>query len=146
MPNATLPFQMLLRPETFPPADAHPAPTAERCEAAAAELAAVRLPEPSDPEQALVRAELAFARDAAVTGCRMGALRAARPGVPLEGLAPDARGSLAARLAGLVTEHRRLWPARSRRGGLDASAAWLEGLLETLEISEGAANPAPGAP
>ncbi len=48
------------------------------------------------------------------------------------------RASLAADLRRLIAEHRRLWLARNRPGGLDDSAAWLEHLLSCYE--QGAAR------
>jgi hypothetical protein len=42
------------------------------------------------------------------------------------------RAALAALLEPLIAEHRSLWLQRSRPGGLDRSARWLERILEAL--------------
>jgi hexosaminidase len=51
-----------------------------------------------------------------------------------------ARDALAASLRPVIAEHRRLWLARNRPGGLDDSAAWLEHLLSCYENGEADSN------
>ncbi len=53
-------------------------------------------------------------------------------GRPLQALPERARHALAERLAPLIAEHRCLWLERSRPGGLDRSARWLERILAAL--------------
>lgn len=50
------------------------------------------------------------------------------------------RAALAAELRPLIAEHRRLWLARNRPGGLEDSVAWLEHLLACYETGEAAGN------
>lgn len=47
-----------------------------------------------------------------------------------------ARDELASKLRPIIAEHRRLWLARNRSGGLDDSAAWLEHLLHCYETGD----------
>ncbi len=51
-----------------------------------------------------------------------------------------ARDALAGGLAPVIAEHRRLWLARNRPGGLDDSLAWLEHLLSCYETGETPSN------
>jgi hypothetical protein len=46
------------------------------------------------------------------------------------------RAALAAALEPLMAEHRRLWLARNRPGGLEESSAWLERLLGAYRTGE----------
>jgi hypothetical protein len=50
------------------------------------------------------------------------------------------RATLAAELRPLIAEHRRLWLARNRPGGLEDSVSWLEHLLACYETGEAAGN------
>ena len=52
----------------------------------------------------------------------------------------QARDALAASLRPVIAEHRRLWLARNRPGGLDDSVAWLEHLLSCYENGETHSN------
>lgn len=83
------------------------------------------LARPSGPEADLVRAE--FANNSAMWrhACRCGLALLAEE----EGRRPDWPG-LAEDLAGIASEHRRLWLARHRPGGLADSTARLNGRLE----------------
>jgi hexosaminidase len=52
----------------------------------------------------------------------------------------QARDALAASLRPVIAEHRRLWLARNRPGGLDDSTTWLEHLLSCYETGETLSN------
>lgn len=141
VPNATAPFQLLLRPERFPPPGV-PALADERLGAAldAIERARGRVASPGDEEQRLVADELAWTADAQALGCRLGRARLAAAGAPPEALPDAARVALADELERLLAGHRRLWPRRSRPEGLEDSAAWLEPLRAALTRNRPAAN------
>jgi len=92
--------------------DEDPAPwrtVRERLAAAAASL-----PDGLDP---LLADECRFAVDLALWAADRAILRRGEP-------AREPRQQLAARMAGLIADHRRLWLARSRYGGLEDSTAW----------------------
>jgi hypothetical protein len=62
------------------------------------------------------------------------------------GGAPAERGlarELAHRLAPTIVEHRRLWLSRNRPGGMEASASWLERLLDRYSSDERSTSPQP---
>ena len=68
--------------------------------------------------------------------CALGIARLeAADGRPLHELADSTRGRLAGQLEPLVAEHRALWLERSRPGGLDRSARWLERILASLRAA-----------
>jgi hexosaminidase len=86
------------------------------------------------PARALVRDELVWV--GGMLRCAgMLALQRLRAGGarPVAELAHDVRAPLAAELAPLVEEHRRLWLHRSRRGGLERSCEWLERVARELD-------------
>jgi len=77
--------------------------------------------------------ELSWASELLRFACMLGEARLeAGDGKPLCGLRPHARLRLANFLVPIIAEHRRLWLERSRPGGLDRSARWLERILEAL--------------
>ncbi|MEM7306680.1 MAG: family 20 glycosylhydrolase [Planctomycetota bacterium] len=85
------------------------------------------------PDAELVRRELAFCSDLLEVGLRLGAARlAAPPEAPASALPTAVRAELSERLRPLVDEHRELWLARCRPGGLADSAGWLERVLRVL--------------
>lgn len=87
--------------------------------------------QPSGP--GLVARELHWAARLMEFACRLGVARLeAGPGVALEGLSRKRRAQLGDDLRPLITEHRALWLERSRPGGLDRSARWLERILAAL--------------
>jgi len=78
--------------------------------------------------------ELSWAGELMRFACFLGEARLeAGDGRPLEALAAHKRAKLAEFLAPLIDVHRRLWLERSRPGGLDRSARWLERILEALQ-------------
>jgi len=62
--------------------------------------------------------------------CRLAIVRMLEDGSGIANLPSKTRKVLADELAGIVSEHRRLWLARNRPGGLDDSTGRLERLLE----------------
>ena len=90
---------------------------------------------PTSPECALARRELDWAVRLMSFAARLGEVRIEAGGRSLEALAHHRRRALADELAPLVAEHRALWLERSRPGGLDRSARWLERPLEALRAS-----------
>lgn len=72
--------------------------------------------------------------DLLATSCELGAARcAAGAAVPLEGLPSAEKRRLAALLREHEAEHRRLWLAAERPGGLDESCGWLARPRAALE-------------
>ena len=139
--NGTFLFRMLLRPEPVPPAMRQRLLGQGLCAEGFARAAAridevmARLPSArsSRPDAAQLADELVWAADALRLACALGQARlAAGLERPLQAVGRAVRTPLAARLAPLVQEHRRLWLARSRPGGLDDSAARLERVLAAL--------------
>ena len=86
-----------------------------------------------DPAESLEDREVSWARSLMIFAARLGRLRLeAGSGVPLGGLSTNRRTQLARELEPLIAKHRSLWLERSRPGGLDRSARWLERILEAL--------------
>jgi hypothetical protein len=83
------------------------------------------------PDAALLADEVAWAAELTELACRIGAAALAR-GVAPAALPADLRAELVRALDLAIREHRRLWPARSRPGGLEESAAWLERVRDAL--------------
>lgn len=82
-----------------------------------------------------LRDELRFALDLLVFACDFGRARlTTAEGTTVAAIERDVRAALAGRLQPLIAEHRRLWLARDRPGGLDESAGWLERVLALLAI------------
>jgi hexosaminidase len=84
------------------------------------------------PSGSVLRRELLWGSDLMLFACRLGELRLASGDAPVAEWDRSAREPLAERLAPLIAEHRALWPERSRPGGLDRSARWLERILAAL--------------
>ena len=81
----------------------------------------------------VVRDELRYAAAALRFACDLGRARLdAGPSVAIARLPASTRDALASTLSPVLAEHRRLWPLRSRPGGLDASASWYGRLLNAL--------------
>jgi len=80
-----------------------------------------------------VERELQWAGGLLRFACGLGfeRLRAAEPG-PLQALPPRIRRELGERLEPLIAAYRALWLERSRPGGLERSARWLERIFEAL--------------
>ncbi len=121
VPNSSVLFRLLINPasDTLPEGVTAESlrSTVEFIDAAAARAATAPL---QITDAALVRDEVA-------NGARM--LRhACQRGICLYGVEPDAhiRGSLLEDLVWVLGEHRRLWMARNREGGLQDSAARLQ--------------------
>jgi hypothetical protein len=93
----------------------------------------VRGAAPSTPEGTLARRELSWAAEMLRFACFLGEWRL-EAGVAsgLEALSVQRREKLAELLAPLIEQHRELWLARSRPGGLARSARWLERILAAL--------------
>jgi hypothetical protein len=86
------------------------------------------------PDADLVLRELRWATDLLIFATRLGQARLkAGKDQPLEAVPAKTRHRLAESLAPLLPEHREIWLARNRAGGLDDSAARLERLLEVLK-------------
>jgi hypothetical protein len=82
-----------------------------------------------------LRDELSFALELLVFACDFGRARLTQPdGSAVGAIDSGVRAGLAARLRPLIAEHRRLWLARDRPGGLDESAAWLERVEALLSL------------
>jgi hypothetical protein len=62
--------------------------------------------------------------------CSLAIARLQAPDGKTAGIPPDVRKELAVDLAGIISEHKRLWLLRNREGGLADSAARMERLLE----------------
>jgi hypothetical protein len=78
--------------------------------------------------------EMAWAADVLAFACRLGMARSnAIAGAPLGAIEARARQDLAAELEPLIAEHRQLWSARNRSGGLDESASWLLRIATALQ-------------
>ena len=90
------------------------------------ELANVRL---ETPDAALIRAEYEFTIAIVTHACHMGLARAESLAPTTAAVPADRRRVLAAELAALLPEYRRLWLARSRPGGLSDSVQRFEKLL-----------------
>jgi hypothetical protein len=81
----------------------------------------------------LVVSEMRFAAGLLAFACRFGRARLeAIEDSPVAALPANVRGTLADELEPLAREHRRLWLARERPGGLAESASWLERPLGLL--------------
>jgi hypothetical protein len=89
--------------------------------------AALARAQPGRADHALVIDELRNAAALVALVCRDGRARLEVDGW-LASVPATRRARLAEDLAPLVDEHRRLWLARNRPGGLDDSCAWLENL------------------
>jgi hypothetical protein len=77
--------------------------------------------------------EMRWAADLLVLACTFGIARLSTPeGSPAGAIPPGERRRLAAELAPLVAEHRRLWLDRNRPGGCGESAGWIERVLALL--------------
>ena len=90
---------------------------------------------PRSPDGLLAQRELSWISRTLNFACTFGEWRLeAGHGRALEDLEDYRRGGLAALLEPLIAEHRALWLERSRPGGLDRSARWLERILATLQV------------
>ncbi len=90
-------------------------------------------PRLSVQDGALSWRELGWAGELMLFACALGEARLqAGDGRPLDFLPDPVRRGLADTLRPLIEEHRSLWCERSRPGGLDRSARWLERILEAL--------------
>jgi len=88
---------------------------------------------PRSRDGVLAQRELAWVARVLTFACALGEWRVeAGRGRTLEDLEDYRRAGLAALLDPLIAEHRALWLQRSRPGGLDRSARWLERILEAL--------------
>lgn len=88
---------------------------------------------PGTDEGVLAQQELAWAAELLRFACSLGEWRLeAGAGRRLEELPEHRRTKLAEFLEPLIERHRELWLLRSRPGGLDRSARWLERILEAL--------------
>ena len=87
------------------------------------------------PDAALIVDEFAHNTRMAMTACRMGQLMLA------EDSGPTARARLAPDFETIVAEHRRVWSARNRPGGLSDSLRVLETRLEECRPASDAAHP-----
>jgi hypothetical protein len=88
---------------------------------------------PRTREGALVQRELAWAAELLQFACALGECRLeAGDGRALANLPAPRRARLAEALQPLLEQHRALWLERSRPGGLERSARWLERILEAL--------------
>jgi len=103
-----------------------------RIESAVERLAGAR-PRRADGE--LVMSELRAGAGLVHLLCREARARLSGDG-RLTSVPEDQRADLASTLEPLVEEHRRLWLARNRPGGLEDSSAWLEGLLRAYRTGE----------
>ncbi len=87
------------------------------------------------PDAELLHDELAWAARTLALAARLGLARfRAGPETPLKALPTEEREALADALAALVDDHRALWPARSRPGGLERSVEWLDRPGELLTV------------
>jgi hypothetical protein len=81
--------------------------------------------------------ELSWATDLMAFACRLGSARlSTSAGAPIAAVGDAERRRLADELTPLIAEHRRLWLARHRPGGLDESASWLERVDALLRVHE----------
>jgi len=109
----------------------------ERADAAAASaLARIANSRGRRPDADLLTAEMRFTADVQRWCARFGIARLdAGAGVPVEGLAPAVRRSLADELRALEEAHSRVWLARDRPGGLDESLRWFRRVRARLELA-----------
>lgn len=129
--NGTAPFFLLAMVEENLPNERVPDLSPAGLDAALEQLEGA---EGRLPEAGLDAEELRWAADLTRMACHLGRARlAAGPGTPVSAVPAPLRASLADELRPLVATHRRLWPARSRPGGLEASAGWLERVLTRLD-------------
>jgi len=98
----------------------------------AASLAGAR---PRRPDGAVVVAELQATAAVLRLACRDARLRLRGDGT-LASVPEADRRSLAARVSDVIDEHRRLWLARDRPGGLDDSVGWLDHLRDCYRTGE----------
>ncbi|MBW2734520.1 MAG: family 20 glycosylhydrolase [Deltaproteobacteria bacterium] len=134
--NSAYPFNFVVRHDFALDAPALAGVSVVSLEACEAELVAglaalQRARSPRD-DTALVKQELRWAADLLLLGCRLGRARLKVAG-PVEAIGQAQRQPLAATLKPLITEHERLWLARSRAGGRGDSRRRLEALLLRLE-------------
>jgi hexosaminidase len=88
---------------------------------------------PADADGRLAVLELTWAADLLAFACSFGTARLSTPpGAPVSAIAPALRARLRDELAPRIEEHRRLWLARNRPGGLAESARWLERVKDAL--------------
>jgi hypothetical protein len=88
---------------------------------------------PTSGEARRSQLELRWAADVLSFACRFGSARLRTPpGAPVTAIPERERVALARELEPLVLEHRSLWLARNRPGGLDESASWLERVVTAL--------------
>jgi hypothetical protein len=110
--------------------------TAAEYAAAEAELAAcadtLDAARPARPDGALVLDELRNSIALVTLLCRDARLRLAGDGT-VGAIPTGARAELAGGIEAVTAEHRRLWLARNRPGGLDDSCAWLDHLRDAYE-------------
>lgn len=84
---------------------------------------------------ALAEREVRWVADILAFASELGLARLRAGERPLERLDGATRTRLAEALAPLTLEHHALWPLRSRPGGLERSARWLERILEALRAA-----------
>ncbi len=85
------------------------------------------------PDAVLVERELTWSAGLLRWCALLGLQRLRRGTGPVSDIPSDVRVPLAAELEALAEEHRALWLARSRRGGLERSSEWLELPLAALQ-------------
>jgi hypothetical protein len=82
--------------------------------------------------------ELGWAAELVAFACRFGIARSRiEAGAPVAALPSAERRRLARELEPLIAEHRRIWLAHDRPGGLAESAAWLERVADLLLARDG---------
>ncbi|HEX6882622.1 MAG TPA: family 20 glycosylhydrolase, partial [Planctomycetota bacterium] len=123
-----------LHPHTLNQLDEHLQSVLQRGPSAARFLPEFGAERSAEIESALLlEREINWAGELLRFACNLGFERLrAGDGRPLGQLPEQARHGLAERLEPLISEHRALWSTRSRHGGLDRSARWLERILAAL--------------
>ena len=94
---------------------------------------------PADESE--LRDELSFSSGLLRHGCMLGKYLLAGESLTLAGIPEPARAELAADLAPLIDEYRRLWNKTSREGGLSDSVGRLEELMRLYRSGNPAAEP-----
>jgi hypothetical protein len=84
-------------------------------------------------DASLLNDEFALAASLMRHACRLGIARLSAPGGAVAAIPSSSRGALAADLAPIVADYRRIWRLRNREGGLRDSAGRLERLLRQYE-------------
>jgi hypothetical protein len=101
-----------------------------------AAVAALGRSQPSRPDGSLVLDELRAGAALVRLAARDARVRITEGDGWLASVPDTTRKSLADELAPLIDEHRRLWLARNRPGGLDDSCAWLDHLLDCYRTGD----------